>query len=213
MAIFKIGTTRMEVDGGNTEEGEANVDEWGDGRRGKDKKIGVEILLRHPLGQLQPASPAAASCSGREKDNENVEKEAAGEAVARGRLWQQDASVAAPLRGAKQLQEPAAAAGSHEGLAEDDKAAPEAAAGGAAARGRYGKAVPMSVALPRGAQRLWETGTAAAAAKADAVRLWRGSRQRRYGRWRCEQQYCSISLSPSLSLSHRLRKEHEAEPP
>ena len=115
MAIFKIGTTRMEVDRGNTEEGEANVDEWGDRRRGKDKKIGVEILPRHPLGQLQSASPAAASCSGREKDDENVKKKAAGEAGARGKMQQPIPGGALWWCGDSQLQErPAAAEGHNE---------------------------------------------------------------------------------------------------
>ena len=110
MAILKIGTARMEVAGGSTEEDEANVDEWGDGKGGKDKKIGVEILPRHPLEQLQSASPAAASCSGWEKNDENVEKKAAGEAGARGRMQQPIPGGAPRWCGDLQLQEHTAAA-------------------------------------------------------------------------------------------------------
>ena len=44
MAILKIGEARMELAGGSIETDEMNVDEWGDGRGGRDKEICVEIL-------------------------------------------------------------------------------------------------------------------------------------------------------------------------
>ena len=133
MAILKISEARMELAGGSIEMDETNVDERGDGREGRDKGICVEFLARHPLGQLQSAPSAAASCSGREKDAQDMKEKAAGEAATRGSLGQQDVGAAAPLRGAQQLQEPtkaaAAAAGGGTGRKREEEVATAAGIG------------------------------------------------------------------------------------
>ena len=91
----------MRMAGGGSKEVKAAGDGRGRDRRGMNEQIGAEISVREALEQLQATSPAADSCSGRGKDTEEEKKEAAGEAVARGRGWQQDASVPVPLRGAE----------------------------------------------------------------------------------------------------------------
>ena len=85
-----------------------------DGRRGAwkgaNEKNDTEIWEREMRGQLQQASPAAASNYGLAEGDKMAAETAADGEAAKGRLGMQDAGNAAPLRGAKQLQEPATAA-------------------------------------------------------------------------------------------------------
>ena len=133
MAIVKVDEARQGLAGDSAGKGETNVDERGDDRGGKDEEICTEILAREATGQLQAASPAAGSCSGRDKRDKDVQEGAAGGVAARGRQGQPDSGAAALLRGARWLQGSATAAAAAAGGGTGMRGGVEAA--GAAQRG------------------------------------------------------------------------------
>ena len=73
---------------------------WG----GAHEKIDVKERAREATGQLQPALPAAGSCSGQRKWDKDVQEGAAGDVTARGGQVQLVSGAAALLCGAWQLQ-------------------------------------------------------------------------------------------------------------